>query len=1440
MGSSDGKRTKLTPFQAPPLPTYYVDRPEYSQDLKIRLLTDSSDVRTLVVTAIHGLGSVGKSTLATALAHDPEVQTHFCDGILWATLGQQPDLLSLLNQWVQVLGDYNFTANSVEAASNQLRTLLYDKAVLLVVDDVWNTQDAQAFNIGVARCQVLVTTREGAIAKVLKASTFSLDVMTPSQAMELLTKKLGRNLTDTETQPAEALAKELGYLPLALELATAQIADGTSWTVLLQDMQQEVARLKTLDDKGARDATDEASLKQLSLTVSLNLSIQRLSEETRENFIWLGILPEDVKITQAMTATLWDMDDERDAGDELQYLHSRSLLLFGIPLVDGTPTYRLHDLFHDLARNLLISPPTPKRRGDLVGLGITLANAHTIFLEKYREKTQKGLWHTLPDDGYIHQYLVWHLEKSELVEDIHQLLREESETGCNGWYKVREHLGQMDGYSNDIYRAWKLIDASSTETVLPKIIGRQFYYALITTSFNSFVSKIPPNLLVELVQQQVWSPQQSLAYAKYIPDPKQKVATILRLVTSLSQPLAKQAILEAFDAAHIIKDKLDFVQSLIALAPHLPESSLSEALTSTQNIEIEEYRVQALIALISYLPKSLLSKALTIAQNIEIEEYRVQALIALISYLPEILPEAVNTAKSTQLIHRTQALISLVPYLPEILPEALNTAWDSYIKHGLKGHHAVNISTLALYYQDIVPTAINTIRDIVNVKDFEIYIIEALKALAPHLSNSSLSEVLIEVWKIRNTKYQVQALCIIAPYLPENLLSKFFLNILLLLHTEYCIQLLCVLVPLLPQNLFLKALKVVRETDNNQFYVQAISAFYPYLSKGLLKEVFSEVRAIKDQAVREQGLIKLAPYLPETLLPEALNSARAFSDEKHCTQLLSLLIPRIPQDLLLEALRLTRSLTNHHKIQALCTLTPYLPTILPETLQFLQVIGDDLELVQALGALVPYSPSKILPEILQFLQVIRDDLELAQILHNLLPYLAENGTETFKIIETIKNENYRAQLLINIIPYLQEKFLPEVIKTTEGFEDKYYGTQILSALVIYLPDILPKILNLLQSLPNDEYRIQILNILSPHLPNILPKALQAVQEIPDKRDRAKALTTLTPYLPENGVAYLRDDLEAGNIETSLHTEPNHLMIHQRPENLSKMLKIAKEITSARLRIQYFISISSLLPEAFLEALKTLQAISDEQSRVQSLKNIVPELPKNLLSEALNIALRFQNKEYYTQALIALFPYLPIELLPKALQATQAIKGSIRFQRTQIIHNNSLQIQALSALIPHLSESLLLKTLQIAQAIKEPNERVQVLIALAQKLPNILPETFKAVLAIQEEKERVQALSALAPYLPESLLPEAFKAVLAIQEEKERVQILSAITCHFAKLPITKRVSYWKELLHSFSLGNRQNLLQSVKALSTIIYVLGNQEAVHEVAYSIKTVARSWK
>ena len=633
------------PFQAPPLPAYFVDRPEVSQELKQRLLTSSSSTAgTLVVSAIHGLGAIGKSTLAAALAHDEAVKNHFSGGILWATLGQQPDVLSLLSGWVQAIGDYSFQSTSVEATSAHLRTLLDNKAVLLVVDDAWNPKDAQHFQVGNSRCQMLVTTRDAVIADTLRASTYSLDVMKPEQAMELLTKKLkelGRELQNAQRQSAEALAEAVGYLPLALELASAQIADGISWAVLLQDIKQEVARLKTFDRPGARDATDEKDLKTLSLTASLNLSLQRLSEEERQNFTWLGVLPEDVTITQAMTATLWDMD-ERDAGDTLRYLHSKALLLPGVPLADGTLTFRLHDLLHDLARNLLTAPGTPKRRGDLPGLGLSLPTAHAQLLEQYRKKTQNQQWHILPNDGYVHQNLVWHLEQAGWVEGIHKLLAETAKSGRNGWYEARERLGQTASYVQDVSRAWGLADANQDKTSIFRIIGWQCRYALIVASLNSLAKNLPPALLVALVRKKVWTPEQGVTYALQIPDLQQKVEVIRQLTeleNYLPAPLKQKILQAALKAAVAIKDEYYRAEALSALADKLPESLLPQALEAALAIEFEYSRVDALRALADKLPESLFPQALEAALAIKDESYRANALSALVPYLSQ-MPKA--------------------------------------------------------------------------------------------------------------------------------------------------------------------------------------------------------------------------------------------------------------------------------------------------------------------------------------------------------------------------------------------------------------------------------------------------------------------------------------------------------------------------------------------------------------------------------------------------------------------------------------------------------------------------------------------------------------------------------------------------------------------------------------------------------------------------------
>ncbi|BAY10151.1 NB-ARC domain-containing protein [Calothrix sp. NIES-2098] len=1320
-GVADVPQSKLAIFQAPPLPAHFVERPEYSDDLKTRLLTE--DNRTLVITAIHGLGSVGKSTLAAALAVDAEIQTRFCDGILWATLGQQPDVLSLVSGWVQALGDYSFKPTSVEATTNHLRTLLYNKAVLLVVDDAWNTQDAQAFNVGGVRCQVLVTTREGAIADALAASTYSLDIMKPNQAMELLTKKLRREITGAERQLAENLAKGVGYLPLALELAAAEVACGTTWDELLSDIQQEVARLRSFDRPEAEEITDEASLKRLSLTASLNLSVKRMPQEKQQHFAWLGVLPEDVNINKMIAATLWAMD-ERDAAKTLQYLRNKALLLTGVPLADGTPTYRLHDLFHDLACNLLTATPQPKRIGDLPGLGLNLADAHAALWEKYRQKTQNNLWHTLPNDGYIHQRLVWHLEKAGRVEEIHSLLHEESATGNNGWFEVREKLGQTGGYITDISRAWELAEAIWDESSLPQVVGWQCRYALITASVNSLATKLPVKLLMALVKNNMWTPEQGLAYAVQNPEAKEKVTAIAELVNYLPPNLEKLALSEALTAARSIQDEYYRADALSALAANLPPELLAEALTAARSIQDEYYRACALSALAANLPE-VLPEALTATRSIQDEYYRADALSVLAANLPpELLAEALTAARLVQdEYYRASALSALAANLPpELLAEAL--------------------------------TAARSIQD-------EYYRACALSALAANLPPELLAEALTAARSIQDEYYRASALSALAANLPE----------------------------VSPE-----ALTTARLIQDEYNRADALSALAEKLPE-VLPEALTAARLIQDEYNRADALSTLAAKLPE-VLPEALTAARLIQDEYNRADTLRALAANLPPELLAEALTAARSIkSNKYRADALSALAAKLPEVLPEALIAARSIKSNKCRADALRALAANLPPELLAEALTAARSIQD-------------------------------EYYRASALSALAANLPPELLAEALTAARSIQDEYYRASALSALAANLPEVLPEALITARSIKSNKCRADALRALAANLPpELLAEALTAARSIKSNKYRASALRALAANLPPE---LLAEALTAARSIKSNKYRADALraLAANLPEVLPEALTAARSIQDEYYRANTLRALAANLPEVLPEALTAARSIQDEYYRANTLRALAANLPE-VLPEALTAARSIKSNKYRADALRALAEKLP-EVLPEALTAARSIQDEY------------YRVDALSALAANLPPELLAEALTAARSIQNEYYRADALSALAANLPEVVPEALIAARLIEPNKYRADALRALAANLPPELLAEALTAARLIKSNKYRADALSALAVGLSQMSSATLFPLWQDTLHQLSLRTRPNLLQSIKALFPVIFALGGEVAMAEVAHAIADVGRWWK
>lgn len=325
-------RTPLGPFATvPPLPPAFLDRPEYSEPLIEKLLSCSV---TLGVTAIEGMGGVGKTTMALALCHDVRARAAFADGIVWLTIGKEADLhikgyledaLAALNQ--------DFAVGS-EAA---YRSSFKDKAVLVVLDDVWSTAAVEPFILGSGRSRLLYTSRDKSIAGALSATEHEVGVLDDAQAYRFLRRWSGRDGTTLPEPYATYILSECKGLVLGLAMVGAALKGqpDSEWADIAADLKD--ARLKTV-------GTRPGGYAYQTLHASIAVGVDALDEVVRSRYLSLAVLLEDMSASETLLRSLWGVD-ERETRRTARILVDRCLARR-----DAKSNIRIHDFQLDYIR----------------------------------------------------------------------------------------------------------------------------------------------------------------------------------------------------------------------------------------------------------------------------------------------------------------------------------------------------------------------------------------------------------------------------------------------------------------------------------------------------------------------------------------------------------------------------------------------------------------------------------------------------------------------------------------------------------------------------------------------------------------------------------------------------------------------------------------------------------------------------------------------------------------------------------------------------------------------------------------------------------------------------------------------------------------------------------------------------------------------------------
>ncbi|WP_308122337.1 BTAD domain-containing putative transcriptional regulator [Streptomyces sp. WAC04114] len=331
--ASEPASAPVRPAQLPATVPDFTGRSGFVRELGDILA--SAEGRVMAVSALAGIGGVGKTTLAVHVAH--QARAAFPDGQLYVDLqgagarAAEPE--TVLGSFLRALGTADSAIpDSLEERAALYRSVLAGRRVLVLLDNARDAAQVRPLLPGTDGCAALVTSRVRML-DLAGAHLIDLDVMSPDEALALFTKIVGEERVASERKAALDVVAACGFLPLAIRIAASRLAARRTWTV-------SVLAAKLADE---RRRLDELQAGDLAVKATFELGYGQLEPAQARAFRLLG-LADGPDISLAAAAAVLDLPVE-DTEDLLESLVDTSLLESAAP-----GRYRFHDLVRLYAR----------------------------------------------------------------------------------------------------------------------------------------------------------------------------------------------------------------------------------------------------------------------------------------------------------------------------------------------------------------------------------------------------------------------------------------------------------------------------------------------------------------------------------------------------------------------------------------------------------------------------------------------------------------------------------------------------------------------------------------------------------------------------------------------------------------------------------------------------------------------------------------------------------------------------------------------------------------------------------------------------------------------------------------------------------------------------------------------------------------------------------
>ncbi|WP_245565556.1 NB-ARC domain-containing protein, partial [Thalassobaculum salexigens] len=301
---------------------------------RLLALLEGDDGRA-VITALDGMGGLGKTALAVHVGH--RLRARYPDGQLFVDLaGTSRSPLDPAGAMTQVIRSFAPAAqlpDTLEALAPLYRSVLDGKRVLVVFDNAAESGQVAPL-VPPSTCGVIVTSRRP--VALPGAERVELDLMAPQEARALLQSIVGPDRAGEGV--LDRIAALCGYLPLALRVAGSFLRINRLWSIedyaaALSDERERLTRMALEGDP------------KLNVLASMAPSLQTLRQDHPQTAdLWhrLAVFEGDFALDAA--AAIWAVE-LADARDQMQRLVTWAMVMAD----PQTARFQLHDLMRDLA-----------------------------------------------------------------------------------------------------------------------------------------------------------------------------------------------------------------------------------------------------------------------------------------------------------------------------------------------------------------------------------------------------------------------------------------------------------------------------------------------------------------------------------------------------------------------------------------------------------------------------------------------------------------------------------------------------------------------------------------------------------------------------------------------------------------------------------------------------------------------------------------------------------------------------------------------------------------------------------------------------------------------------------------------------------------------------------------------------------------------------------